>query len=244
MDAVIAVQEGKRLLTTKEEEAASHFRMSRQELDSGVLALREIRDDALWHYAVDHDGVMLGDYEKPHWEGYLGLFCDKYGISRSGVFDHLNIVDTWVALGLPAEIVADDHVGVTRAKYVREMGVRLDGRTGELTLPPQEVIDRLPGEPDEDPIIRIQKKIQETYFEPAEPLRPADLRKSFEVDAGGGPDIDCFESGNGDIWVTWSIGEEHWDGVLIPKENYEKIPESLREHVNSKLKIRTYKKEG
>jgi hypothetical protein len=241
MSNVLQVKEGKGQLAEKERQAAEMFRVSRQSLDEGVLLLREIRDGGLWHFAVDEDGVMLGDYEKPHWETYLNIFCNRYGISRSGAFDHLNIVDTWVALGMPAESVADDHVGVTRAKYIRQMGVRLDNRTGELSLPPPDIINRLPGKPDDPPEVRIQRKIDEVYFQPEIPLRPSDLRKSFEVDAGGGPDYDCFESGGGDIWVAWSEGEQSWDGILIPKANYSEMPLSLREYIGNKLKIRKYK---
>ena len=230
---VLSVEDGIALLSQKEEIAACNLHTSERAFSEAIVALAEIESRALWHYAVDADGIMLRDYQKPRFkEDYLnGIFCARNGISISSVYDHLATMRSWRALNRPMDQLVE--VGVRRAKPVQDL-LPVDGRSGEIKMPTQAVIESLPGEPEDDPIDRINMKIDEVLVQPAEPLRPADTRKAMLNDTGHETNIEVFEAKAGDIWAVC----DDWDGVVIVAEKWQAMPEELKEFFTKKLKIR------
>ncbi|NIR13944.1 MAG: hypothetical protein GWN86_08315, partial [Desulfobacterales bacterium] len=82
---------------------------------------------------------MLRDYDGGgSFEVYLGWFCTKFGISRSSTQSYLKTTRLWDAvLGRDMGELLD--IGVRRANYVRGL-IDMDGRTGEVKLPPQNIL--------------------------------------------------------------------------------------------------------
>lgn len=233
---IITTQEGKKKLAELEGVASTNLHTSREAFDSAILALTEIRDEKLWHYAVDEDEVMLGDYTKPRFkEDYLRLFCRRNNISMSGTYGHLGTVETAHYLGITNDTIRD--VGVRELSPVKRL-VRIDGRSGEIKLPPPEVIERLP--PGDTVRERIKAKVEEVFVNPPEKLSPSDALKAIVVDTGIDPDIHVFEAGDGDVWLTYEQGEYLWEGVVIPAEVYAKVTGEAREWLVKRLKITEY----
>lgn len=232
--AILTVCEGESRLDALERVASSRLRLSHLALTDGIVALSRIRDEKLWMYARDEDGVMFQDMRKPTWEKYLAIFTRRQGLSRSGVYGHLKTVQLWSLLSLPEEALHE--IGVQAAAPVKLL-VNVDGRTGELKLPPPEIIKGLPGDPNDPPIERVRRKVEEVLLLPAVPLRPADVSKALTVDVGSSPDIEIFETGKGDVFATYTRGDTYWDGVLIAADAIRKIPGSLRDYVFRRLNV-------
>ena len=235
---VVTVQQGKRRLARLESVAAGRFRRSSKDFDRGMRTLRTIRDTGAWHYALDDDDVMLSDYQRPKWEHYIRLFCDKHRIGRSTTFAALNTIDTWYALGLPEKAL--EEVGLDKAKEIRHIA-RYDGRSKELELPPETVIEQLP--PADSPLERVKKKIEEVLIDPPEPLRPKDIRDSFTIDTGVDEEVSIFQAGSGDIWFSYEGGEHLSDGTFITAMQWKELDPKFREWLIKKLKIQEYKNE-
>ncbi len=235
---IITTQQGKDRLAELESVASENLHTSRQAFDRAILALTEIRDDGLWMYAIDEDGVMLQDYERPRFkEDYMYLFCRRNNISMSSTYDHLGTIAIMRHLGWTNEKISD--VGVRRLKHVRKL-IDIDGRSGEVKLPPPEVIEKLPpGDTIEE---RVNAKIEEVFIDPPEQLSPADALRSIVVDTGIAPDVNVFEAGNGDIWLTFDHCDEMWDGILIPAANYRELSDGARGWLDKKLKVTEYER--
>lgn len=200
------------------------------------MILRNIYEEDLWKYARDPDGVLLQDYEKVEFGFYLNLFCRTYGVSRSGTYDHLRTVRIWIdVLHLDPEIL--EKVGIKRARPIRKL-VSIDGRTGEVTLPPPEVIDKLP--PGSTDLDRVRNKVMETLVEPAEPLTNSDVTKSFTVDVGAAPELFFFEDENGAIWCDYCYNEEMWSKIIVHDATMADMPHRLREIIHGKFRSERY----
>lgn len=233
---IITTQEGKKRLARLEGIAGESLHTSKDAFNNAMLALDRIREEKLWHFAVDDDGVMLGDYAKPRFkEDYLRLFCARNGISVSSAYDHLDTITSCHLIGWDDDTIRQ--VGVREARPLKNL-VRVDGRSGEVKTPPQEVIETLPpGETDMD---RIRAKADEVFVHPEVPLTPADALRAVIVDTGMAPEVNIFEAGDGDVWLTFSHNNHNWDGVLIPEENYSGMSNQAREWLNKRLKIEEY----
>lgn len=230
--AIITVQQGKKRLERLESVAAGRFMRSSESFDQGIQALQRIRDQGVWHYAKDADGVMLGDYKKPRWEDYIRSFCDRHGVGRSTTFAALNVVDTWNALGLPRKTL--EEVGLEKAKEIRHL-VKYDGRSRQLKLPPPEVLEKLP--PGKDPVDQIREKVKEVLIDPPEPLTHHDVRDAFSIDTGVGEDVYVWVTEGNRVRYTYE-GDSHLaDGVLIGRKEWEGLDEKFREWLNRRLKI-------
>jgi len=239
---ILTTQEGKKRLKELEGVAGENLHTSKEAFNSAMIALDEIRREKLWVYAIDEDDVMLMDYEKPprFKEDYLYLFCRRNGIGKSSTYKWLGIVDILHHLGFEDDEIRQ--IGVREADPIRNL-IKIDGRSEEVTISaPPEVIETLP--PGETPKERIAAKVREVYIDPPEPLSPADAFKAIVADTGSGPSVGLFEAGDGDIWFNWEGNGEMWSDVLIPKENYESLPEAAREWLVKKLKIEEYTKGG
>lgn len=233
---IITTQEGKKKLKKLEDAAGKNLHTSREAFNDAMLALDEIRKENLWVYAVDEDGVMLMDYKKPRFkEDYLYLFCRRHGIGKSSTYKWLGIVDILHHLGITDEEIKK--IGVREADPVQNL-ISIDGRSGEVKIAKPEVIEKLP--PGDTPEERIAAKVREVYIDPPEPLSPADAFKAIVSDTGSGPSIAVWEVGDGDVWLSYEIDGDLWDGVLIPKGNYRSMSEAAREWLNKKLKIQEY----
>jgi hypothetical protein len=201
-----------------------------------MRALRRIRETGAWHYALDADDVMLGDYKRPKWEDYIRLFCDRHGVGRSTTFAALNVMDTWMALGLPEKALAA--VGIEKAKEIRTIA-HYDGRSGKLKLAPEEVLETLP--PADTPIERVKKKIEEVLIDPPEPLTHEDVRASFTIDTGTDVEVALFEASDGNVWYSYEANEYLADGVLVPSDSWKKLDPKFKDWLVAKLKIQKYK---
>jgi len=239
MSSVITAIEGERRLRALEVEAGESFHASEEAFSRGIIALYEINSESLWHFGKDDDGVRFGDYRNPRFEDYLRHFCRKKGISRSSAQDHIGTVRTWVlALERKTEELQD--VGVKRAAPIKEI-VKVDGRTGEISLPRPEILEKLPPAP--TPIEQVQKKIDEVLIEPKIPLTPNDVRESFTIDIGktNKPSIRFSETGRGDIWGSYDGGEDvFWDGIVILAGTLSGMSEEMKEAIFKRLRVLKY----
>lgn len=236
MTDIITIQEGVKKLKSLEARAERRFRYSGRAFTDAMLALYEIREERLWMYAVDEDGVMFGDYEHPRFkEDYLYHFAKRINRSVSSLYEHFNTIDSWRLLPRrqPEEL---REVGIQRARPVQDL-VHVDGRSGEIKTAPPEVIASLPGEEDDDPLERISQKVEEVYINPPEPMPASDIRRSFKVDTGIEPDISVWETKSQGVWA--SCGAE-WDGAIIPAETWSTLPDELKDHIIKRLKAQPY----
>lgn len=240
--AITTVQEGKDKLREIEQWAIEHFHNSREAFDRAMLGLYQINEEKLWEYAEDEDGVMLRDYKGGgSFETYLGWFCTRHGVSRSSVQQHLKTVRTWAVLGRSVDQLMD--IGIRRAGPIQKI-VNIDGRSGEIKLPPEEVIQQLPlpliplEDREEEALERINRKIDEILFDPPEPLTNQDVRKAFTIDIDeDAEEVYFFEDADGNIWYTWETGDNMGDGVLISGEITEHLPEVVVEKVIKRLRV-------
>ena len=241
-NAITTVQEGKKRLAKLEKRAGVSYRASKEAFDTFVLTLHQIREERAWHYAVDLDGVMLGDLREPLFKRhYLVLFCQKHGISVASVYEHLGTVDTCIALGRDKEWLADPNVGVAAAGGIKEI-VHYDRRKGELILPTENEIENLPGSKEDDPIERLNIKIDEV-FSGDEPPAPAVVRKSFAVDVADRPDASFWQSGGkdgGDIWFTYTRSGVSDEKKLIPGALFKELTPEMFEYLRARLGIQLY----
>jgi hypothetical protein len=232
------VQEGEKELQRLEGFAVECFKASADMLSHGIGALWEIREDALWHYARDQDGVLFGDREKPKWENYLSYFCEHNRISRSGTFDHLRTVALWNELGRPVKQLVEE-IGVKRARPIRQL-VTVDGRSGRVNWPSEETLERLP--PGDTPKDQINAMIDEILVQPEVPLTPSDIRKSFKIDASGQTELYYKQESEGIVCVL-ETQDDIWSGPVIPDRNWRKLPAEVREDLERRLKIIPYEPE-
>jgi len=222
---IITTQEAEKELASLESEAGEHFHNSQESFAKGILALHTIRDKHLWAYAKDESGIRFGDYNHPSFGDYLYHFCRARGISRSSIYNHLGTVDTWKKLGRKEEELIE--IGLRKAAPVRKL-YRVDGRTGEIKMPPREVLRALP--PGKTPEERINAKIQEVFIDPPEPLSPTDIRKSFTVDIGTS-EFNFFRHGDGGIWLEYDGGEEFWTGEVVSAKALGEMPQAAADRI-------------
>ena len=234
---ITTMQHGKKRLERLESVAAGRFKRSSREFNRGMEILRRIRDTGAWHYALDDDEVMLGDYQRPKWENYIRLFCDRHRIGRSTTFAALNTIDTWYALGLPKKALQE--VGLNKAKEIRHIA-RYDGRSGQLELPSQDIIEQLP--PGKTPVDRVRKKVEEVLIEPEEPLTPKDVRDSFTIDTGAVESVYIWETGGGRVRYTYEEADYLTDGILIEANEWSEMDEKFKEWLVHKVKIVRWEK--
>lgn len=233
---ILTVQDGKKRLGELEATAKENLHNSREFFSRAVVALDEIRKQRLWVYAVDEDGVMLQDYTRASFKrDYLYHFCRRNGISMSSVYDHLDTVTSAHLIGWDDEKIVE--VGVHELKPLTNL-VKVDGRSGEVWIAPEEIIEQLP--PGDTPLERIAKKAEEVFVDPPEKLSPADALRALTKDLDGTPDVSFFESGNGDVWMVYNSDEHNWDGAIIPAENFRGMSDIARECLVKKLKIDEY----
>lgn len=233
MTLAITIAEGQQRLAEYESIAKDCIKRSEHEFGKAILALYAIREEGLWHYAVDDNGIMFGNYETPKFEYYLRHFCQETGVARSTVYRHLETVSVWDrVLGRGQDELIS--IGIRRAAAITAL-IRLDARSGEVTLPPADVLESLPGN---DPIEKINKKIDEVLVLPEIPLRTGDIIKSFTVDTGLAPEINFFEAESGEIWATYSFSGDYWDGPIINIT----MPPLLKEHIMKKLGVRRHER--
>ncbi len=230
--SIMAIGEGQQALSALESLAAEHFHNSQEHFTQGIVALYQINKDRLWEYAKDEDGVMLRDYDGGgSFEVYLGWFCTKFGISRSSTQSYLKTTRLWDAvLGRDMGELLD--IGVRRANYVRGL-IDMDGRTGEVKLPPQNILPS----GDDDVIDRVNEKIDEILIHPAVPLTNKDVRKAFTIDIDPeASEIYFFESADG-IWYSFEDGDDMSDGVIIGNEILDALPPKVRTKIFRKLNV-------
>lgn len=229
---VLTLEKGIDRLAALEKVVIAEFGKSREHFDKGMLALWAIREEKLWLYAVDDDGVRYLDYKAPRFkEDYLRDLAKKAGRSVASIYDHLGTVASWKAIG--RDVKELEQVGVVEAHDLQAL-VKVNGTTGEVQIAPPEVIATLPGEPDDDPLERISRKAEETYIAPAEKLRPADRRSAMRHDTGLEPDIEVFETLNNGLW--WSCNNR--DGTLIIEDTWTNLPPDMRQYIMKRLKAR------
>lgn len=225
---IITVQESKALLRALELEAGANFHNSRELFTKGILALYQIREERLWLYAEDENGIMFGDYNKPGFGTYLHHFCQSHGISRSSAYAHISTVESWKALGRPEEQL--ETIGLDVAAPVKRLAP-VDGRTGEIRMPTQEVLDTLP--PGDSPMDRVRAKVAEVFDLPEIPLTPTDVRKSFTVDIGH-TEYTWFIDSDGAICLDYEIGGDMWTGVVVSAATLDGMPDEIARFVRGK----------
>jgi hypothetical protein len=123
-------------------------------------------------------------------------------------------------------------IGIRRANYVRGL-IDMDGRTGEVKLPPPTALP--PGDGNE--IERVNEKIDEVLVHPQVPLTNKDVRKAFTIDVDPeASEIYFFESTDG-IWYSFEDGSDMSDGILIHNEIMDALPAKVRAKVFRKLNV-------
>lgn len=230
--------EGTRILKEREESAATHLKASEEEFSKGMVILWSIREDNLWQFHTDDDGVYLMDKPGVEFGDYLRSFCTQYGLSRSGTYEHLRTVRVWTdVLGFSMEQMIES--GVKRSKSIRAL-VDIDGRTGEITIAPDPVIEQLP--PGDTPLDRIRKKVAEVLIEPPVRLPPVEVRRALITDVGLKDEKTFHERANGAVIAVYTgpDTENPWRGVIIPAEVAVTIHPKVKAHIFNRLQVVAY----
>jgi hypothetical protein len=215
---ILTVQDGQKRLRALEALAREGFSKSTEAFDTAILVIKQIQDEALWHFAVDTDGVRFMDYENPTFEAYLKHFCEDAGIPRSTLQYHLHTVRIFDALEIPRHLLQE--AGVRRAAPVRNL-VPYDGRRGTIDDLPDEVLERLP--PGDTQKERLKQAVIEILVSPEIPLQPQDVRKAFRIDFAGKEEGGFIEVQDG-LLFRWESESEIWSGILISGETLDSMP--------------------